>query len=328
MGAQIMDFLPMIDTLCGSGKMKKIAITTTSFGKYNEVPLGLVKEQGYEITMNNFGRKLIAEEIVEICQSCIGIIAGTEVYNKDTLEKLKNLRVISRCGVGIDNIDLATARDSGIRVLNTPDAPTFAVAELTVGLILNFLRKINQMDRGIREGKWEKRMGNLLYAKNVGIIGFGRIGQKVAELLSGFGLNLAYYDTVPKSCPIDCSRKEFEEIIRWADILTLHLSPSSGCNPIVGKKELELMKKGGWLVNVSRGGMVDEGALYCALKDGHLSGAALDVFDKEPYEGPLKELDNVLLTPHVGSYAKEARIKMEVEAAENLLIYLKELLAG
>ncbi len=298
---------------------RKIAITTSSFAKYDTSPLDLLKGRGFEIVTNMLGRELEAKETVELCSDSIGIIAGTELYDRSVLENLKGLKAISRCGVGIENIDINFANILGVKLFNTPDAPTLAVAELTIGLILNLLRKVNQMDVNIRSNKWEKLMGNLLYDKKIGIIGFGRIGQKVAELLSGFGAELACCDTEAKSSYINCSKKGFKEILSWSDIVTLHLSVTKRECPIIGVKEFDLMKKGSWLVNVSRGGVVDEEALYHTLKSNYLSGAALDVFEKEPYEGPLKGLNNIILTPHVGSYAKEARIKMERQAVENLI---------
>jgi len=298
---------------------ERIAVTTTSFAQYGTAPLCLLEERGLKIIRNTFGRKLERKEIIDLCNGCIGIVAGTELYDRDVLEALGGLKVISRCGVGMENIDINAINRIGIKVFNTPDAPTLAVAELTVGLILNLLRKVNQMDTRIRNGRWEKLMGNLLYAKKVGIIGFGRIGQKVGEILSAFGAEIAYCDIEPKFSSVNCTRKELEEILGWADIITLHLSISKKKGLVIGRKELELMKKGAWLINVSRGGVVDEEALQGVLKNGHLSGAALDVFGGEPYEGPLKALENILLTPHVGSYAREARIKMEKEAVENLI---------
>ena len=299
--------------------MFKIAITTSSFAKYDTTPLELCREKGCEIVLNPYGRKINPHELPELAKGAVGLIAGTETISKQTLRSLPSLKVISRCGAGLDNIDLHAADRIGIKVFNTPDAPMLAVAELTVGLILNLLRGVNPMDNIIRSGGWKKLMGNLLYGKKVGIIGFGRIGQKVGEFLSIFGVELAYCDIENKSPLISCSRKSFEKILNWADIITLHLSASGKKCPIIGSNELKLMKKGSWLVNVSRGGVVDEKALYYTLKKGHLSGAALDVFEEEPYTGPLSGLHNVLLTPHIGSYAREARIKMEIEAARNLL---------
>jgi len=305
--------------------MKKIVITTSSFGKHDKRPLGLLGAEGYEIILNPYGRTLKKEEVIDLCGNAVGIIAGTETLDDETLGNLIHLKVISRCGTGMDNIDIDSANRLGIKVYNTPDSPTLAVAELAVGLMLNLLRKVNQMDIAIRNGKWNKLMGNLLCEKKVGIIGFGRIGQKVGKLLSAFGASLAYCDIESKHCSINCSEKKFEEILSWADILTLHLSHSIEEKPVIGGQELNLMKKGSWLVNVSRGCVIDEASLYQVLKNNHLAGAALDVFEQEPYNGPLKELENVILTPHIGSYAKEARVGMETEAAKNLLEGLKGL---
>lgn len=302
--------------------MSKIAITTTSFGKYNRKPLELLENDGYEVVFNSYGRTLKRDEIIEFCKDAVGIIAGTETFDTEVLEKLSQssvlspqscLKVISRCGTGLDNVDMKAAERLGIKVFNTPDAPTLAVAELTLGLMLSLLRKINQADSSIRRGVWEKPMGNLLCGKNVGIIGFGRIGQKVAELLMPFGCEIAYYDIGTEG---EGLRTEFEELLKISDIISIHISSKE---QIIGETEIRFMKKGAWLVNVARGGVVDENALYRALKEGHLAGAALDVFELEPYTGPLPELNNVLLTPHIGSYAKETRIRMEIEGVENLI---------
>lgn len=299
-----------------SESKKKIAITTSSFGEYDRKPLSLLEARGYEITLNPYGRKLYKEEVVEFCEDAIGIIAGTEQIDASVIEELKLLKVISRCGTGMDNVDIEAAGRKGIKVFNTPDAPTIAVAELTIGLALTLLRKVHVMDSGIRNNKWQKLMGNLISDKKAGIIGFGRIGKKVAGLLEAFGCKVAYSDTnISRDYPnITCL--PLEDLFRWADILFLHVSTKE---TIIGEKELGLIKDGAWIINVSRGEVIDEKALYEALKSRKLAGAALDVFRAEPYTGPLRELENVLLTPHIGSYAKEARTGMELQAVENLL---------
>lgn len=304
--------------------MNIVSITTTSFAQNSREPIDLLESEGYSITFNPYGNTLKDDEVVRLCKDSIGIIAGTETLDKDVINKLTKLKVISRCGAGLDNVDLDAAGRLGIKVFNTPDAPTMAVAELTVGLILDLLRKVSQMDREVRNGQWKKRMGNLLSEKRVGIIGFGRIGRKVADLLSPFNCKVAYNDI---NVIVNENEKkpgiewlELDELLKSSDVVSLHVSSKK---QIIGEREIGLMKKGVWLVNVSRGGVIDEDALFKALKDGHLAGAALDVFKEEPYTGPLQELDNVILTPHVGSYAIESRIKMEMEAAENLLKGLK-----
>ncbi|MFA5148728.1 MAG: phosphoglycerate dehydrogenase [Candidatus Omnitrophota bacterium] len=301
--------------------MKKIAITTTTFAEYDKKPVESCRERGYEVVVNPYGRKIKPEELLELAKDAVGLVAGTETIAEESLLKLKSLKVISRCGAGIDNVDVKAAGKLGIKVFNTPDAPTLAVAELTVGLILNLLRKVRRMDAAVREGKWEKLMGNLVSGKKVGLIGFGRIGRKVAGLLGPFGCEITYADPFIDDGVGGFKRLSLQEVLSRSDIVSIHV-PAGGM--LIGENEIGMMKKGSWLVNASRGGVVDEGALCKALKSGHLSGAALDVFAKEPYEGALKGLDNVILTPHIGSYAVESRIGMEMEAVKNLLNNLDE----
>jgi len=303
--------------------MKKIVITTSSFGKDDASIVNKLRSLGFDVIMNPYGRALQKQEVLELCKDACGIIAGTERLDADTLESLVRsadpqhpLKVISRCGTGMDNVDRDATKLLGISVFNTPDAPTLAVAELTVGLMLDLMRKVSRMDRAIRNGRWEKQMGNLLSGKSVGIIGFGRIGRKVASLLLAFGCPIRYYDINEAPSDASASRVTFPELLEKSDIISIHVSSK---NQLVGDYELRLMKKGSWLVNVARGGVVNEDALLDALERGHLAGAALDVFGAEPYTGPLKAMEQVILTPHIGSYAKESRIAMEREAAENLL---------
>lgn len=308
----------MVIEVSGLVKMdtKKVSITTSSFGKYDKVPLQLLEEAGYGIILNPHGRTLQPGEIIELCKDSIGVIAGTEKLDAPVLRPLLHLKVISRCGAGMDNVDLQAAKRQGIKVLNTPDAPTQAVAELTVGLILNLLRKVNIMDVAVKSAKWEKLMGNLLCGKKVGIIGFGRIGKGVAGFMRAFGCEIAYADPYVEIPFENARRASLDELLGWADIVTLHLSTGE---KVMGLNEFRQMKKGAWFVNVSRGSVVDEEALYVVLQEGHLAGAALDVYAKEPYTGSLKKCKNVILTPHIGSYAVESRVEMEKQAAKNLL---------
>lgn len=302
----------------------KVAVTLTSFAEYDSTCLNLLNKEGFEVVINSFHRKLDKKETLDLCTGCVGIIAGTEKYDCDILEKLTGLKAISRCGAGMDNIDLDAAKCLAIKVYNTPDAQTLAVAELTIGLILALLRKIPIMDREMHMGSWNKRIGYLLSDKKVGLIGLGRIGRKVAEMLNIMGVVVFYADLIVKEKETGLfHRMEFKELLKESDIISLHLSYSEDNYKLLGREEFSLMKRGAFFVNCSRGSIVDEEALYSSLKEGKLEGAAIDVFEQEPYYGRLKELDNVILTPHIGSYAKEARIKMETEAVKNLLIGLK-----
>jgi len=294
----------------------KICISTTSFGEYDKSYLKLCESKGYELILNPYGRKVKPEELIGLAKEAVGLIAGTESITEEVLTKLTNLKVISRCGVGMETVDLDAAKRLGIKVFNTPDAPTLAVAELTVGLILSLLRKISLTGMAVKNGKWQKLMGNLLSGKRVGIIGFGRIGKKVAELLNCFDCEILFTDPLVIESKGSFKSVPIEKLLKDSDIVSIHVSAN---DKILGLKELKMMKRGAWLINTSRGEVVDEGALYEVLKGGHLSGAALDVFAQEPYAGALLKLDNVILTPHVGSYAKESRVEMERQSVENLL---------
>ena len=292
----------------------RIFISTSSFAEYDKLPLKLLSDAGVDAQMNPYRRKLTQDECLSLYRDIDGLIAGTEALTAEVLKSTRNLRVISRCGVGMDNVDLEAARRQGIQVFNTPNSPTKAVAELTVGLMLALLRHISRGDREMRAGKWQKRMGNLLQDKKVGIIGFGRIGQKVTDLVGGFGAQVVYCDPVVNKAGY--TRMSLGELLSQSDIVSLHLS---GGGVLLGDKELRSMKQGSWLINCARGGVVDEEALHQVLQEGWLSGAAVDVFEEEPYAGPLAGLDNVILTPHIGSYAIESRVEMEVEAVKNLI---------
>jgi len=296
--------------------MKEIAVTTTTFGTYDDTPLELCRKNGLKIILNPYASKVTVNQFVELARNATGVIAGTELITEEALLKLAHLKVISRCGTGLDNIDLNAARKRGIKVFNTPDAPAVAVAELTVGLVLDLLRGITRAHVATKTGTWKKSMGVLLNGKRVGIIGFGRIGRKVAGLLKPFGCKTAYADPSVKNGVMGLSRLSLRNLLSWADIVSVHVS---GKETVLGKGELCAMKKEAILVNTSRGEAIDEKALYNALKAGRLRGAAIDVFEKEPYRGPLRELDNIVLTPHIGSYARGARIEMEKQAVFNLL---------
>ncbi len=306
--------------------LKKILVSPSSFGKCGSEPIDLLKKKGFEVILNPYGRKLTVDEVITLGKDCVGIVAGVETLNFDVLKTLSKLKCISRCGTGMDNVDIKKANELGIVVKNTPLGPTRAVSELTIGLIFDLLRQISLRDRLIRKGEWYKEMGFLLKNKKIGVLGLGRIGRTTAELLLKLDAEVVGFDIKPDTKWINKTKIKllsFDELLLTCDIICIHVSTKSESKYLIGEKELEKMKKGSFLVNVSRGGVVDEKALYKALKNGKILGAAVDVFEKEPYYGPLTELDNVILTPHVGSYAKEARLEMELESVRNLLNVFK-----
>ena len=299
--------------------INKVSINTSTFAEFDRSPLNKLERAKISFSLNPFKRTLQEEEIIELAHGAVGMIAGTEPLNARVLSRLPKLKVISRCGVGQDNVDLVYAQKNGIKVFTTPEGPTDAVAELTVGVILNLLRRVSSMHEQLKKGIWQKEMGHLLKGKTVGIVGFGRIGQKVAQLLYSFKVDVLYYDVRRIKSLRSFKAVTLPDLLKKSDIVTLHMNADNQNGSFIGALQMKQMKKGSWLINMSRGGSVDEKALYKALVTGHLSGAALDVFEKEPYHGPLAGLKQVVLTPHIGSYAKEARIQMEIEAVDNLI---------
>ena len=300
----------------------KIIITTSSFGRHDTGSIDLLTARGLEVKHNPYQRKLTEAEVLDFLEQerPIGMIAGTEPLTSSVLSHAGSyLKVISRAGTGWDNIDHETAEKRGIGVYRTPDAVTDAVAELTLSLILNLLRQVGLSERELRQGRWEKRMGSLLSGKKVGVVGCGRIGKRVGQLLEAFGAQVAFNDVCQVETPGTWINLGLKDLLKVSDIVTLHCAPGEKTGVLFDEQLIRCMKKGSWLINTSRGGLIDEKALHNAICDNHIQGAALDVFEQEPYRGPLRYLDNVILTPHIGSYARESRVRMEKESAVNLL---------
>ena len=308
--------------------MKKVLTSPSSFAEIDKSPFELLHKEGYIITNNPFGRKLTEDEVIELAHDCIGIVAGVEPITSRVIDALPNLKCISRVGVGMDSVDVDYARGKGIVVVNTPDGPTLPVAELTLGLTMALLRKIPQAHKNLSEGIWKKETGNLLFGKTVGIVGLGRIGKKVAAIFRSLGNEVVGFDINPDnewSSKMEVKILDLNELLSISDIISVHVPGSADKKPILGQRELNLIRKEAFLVNIARGGVVDERFLTELLIEKKIRGATIDVFDQEPYNGPLCKLDNVILTPHLGSYASEAKLLMEIDAVNNLLNVLKSI---
>ena len=303
----------------------KVLVSPSSFGECGSEPLNILTKRGFEIINNPFGRKLTEDEVISLAPDAMGIVAGVEPLNKKVIDNLPQLKCISRVGVGMDSVDIDYAKQKGITVVNTPDGPTRAVAELTIALAMSLLRGISRADSNIKKDIWKKEIGNLILDKNIGVFGLGRIGKVTAKLFNGLGAKIIAYDLYPDNTFAKANEIRLvdkDELFKIADIVTVHIPGNKDKTAVIGIKELSLMKQLGYLINVSRGGVVDETALYEVLKEKKIAGAACDVFSKEPYKGNLIELENVLLTPHLGSYAAEAKLKMEIDAVNNLITAL------
>ena len=305
--------------------MNKILTSPSSFGQISREPIDILEKCGFTVINNPFGRKLSEDEVIEIAFDCIGIVAGVETLNAKVLDSLPKLKCISRVGVGMDNVDLEYAKKKNITVINTPDGPTRSVAEMTIALAFSLLRKIPQADSNIKKGIWKKETGNLLFGKKIGIVGLGRIGKMVANIFIKLGNEVIGYDINPDmkwAADNNISIVEIDYLFKESDIVTLHVPPNKDKSFIVESKLLSSMKSTCLLINAARGGVVDEEYLFNMLYANKLAGAAIDVFSNEPYNGPFTKLQNVILTPHLGSYAMEGKLQMEIDAVNNLLKYL------
>lgn len=302
-----------------------IFVALSTFAERDRSPLDRLEASGRPFRLYDKGKRITTADLLAEGRDASVIIASVEPYDAPTLAALPGLRCISRCGAGVDNVDLDAARARGIAVLNTPDAPTASVAEAAITMFLALSRKLPQQAALMRARRWERVETHLLGSRTVGIVGLGRIGRRVAELCRAFGSEVVGYD--PREDAAWLSRSgvrlvSLDELIATSDIVSLHAARSPENPFMVTREVLAKMKPGAAVVNLARGGMVDEDALARSLASGHLSGAALDVFAEEPYAGPLCDLPNVVLTPHSAALAVETRALMETQAVENALAFL------
>ena len=306
--------------------MSKVLITTLPFGEKDRYPFELLETHGIEYQINPLNKKLTENEFLEIVADYDVIIAGTEPITKKVMDRASNLKMISRVGIGLDSVDLLEAKKQGISVSYTPDAPAPAVAELTIGLMLSLLRSIHLSNMEMHRGEWHRFFGRRLSDVTIGIIGVGRVGIGVLHHLQGFGsLKILVNDINPNEkieVKFNVEWVDKDTIYREADIVTIHTPLTTQTKNMLSKKQLLSMKEDAIILNTARGGIINEQDLYEVMQTGHLSGAAIDVFDFEPYNGKLREIQRCILTAHMGSMSKDCRTRMEIEATEEAVRFL------
>jgi D-3-phosphoglycerate dehydrogenase len=307
----------------------KIYISTFPFCETNRFPMEMLVGNGCKFTVNPLGRKMTEDELIGALGESEALVAGTETISSRVFDKCPKLRHISRVGVGLDSVNILEAKKRGISVSYTPEAPAPAVAELTIGLMISLLRKTDQANLLMHQGQWQRFMGRRISEVTLGVLGVGRIGGRVLRRLRGFGTprvlvnDLLADQSLNKAIPeLKLEWVEKEIIYREADLITLHLPLTPRTKNLIGSRELAMFKKDSLLINTSRGGIVNESALWEALHLGPLAAAAVDVFEKEPYSGPLSNLPNCLLTSHMGSMSQDCRTRMEVEATEEAIRFV------
>ena len=288
----------------------KVLSASPTFGHFVSDPVEYLKENGCQVTLVPKGQKISEDELIESVAELDAIIVGFEQINEQVLQATNRLKVVAKHGAGVDNIDMKAATERGVVVISAPGLNSDAVAELTMGLFLSMARRIPFANQSVKEGGWPRYVGVELNKKTVGVIGVGQIGKKVAKCALGFNMNVLAYDVFEDK---DFAQKwgikylPLDEVISKSDFISVYVPLMFAICQLINPKELGLMKRDAYLVNISRGGVVDEDALYAVLKDKKIGGAALDVFSQEPPgESPLLELDNLIATPHMGMYTVEA----------------------
>jgi D-3-phosphoglycerate dehydrogenase len=275
---------------------------------------------------------LKGEDLARALEDCDAVIVRSATrITAESLARAGRLKVIGRAGVGVDNIDVAAATERGIAVLNAPSGNTISAAELTLALLLALVRRVPAADRSMKAGEWDRKSFNgiELHGKTLGLVGAGRIGGEVARRARAFGMRVVAYDphvTEERARALDLELMTLDEVLRRADVLSLHVPLTEATAGLIGARELALLRPGAFLVNAARGGVVDEQALYEALAARRLAGAALDVFEQEPLpaDHPLRALDNVVLTPHLGAATREAQQNVAIEIADAVRAALVE----
>jgi len=308
--------------------MPKVLITTVPFADKNHLPIDLLVNAEVEYLINPLNKKLTEDDLVEMVSDFDIVIAGTEPITKKVMDAATNLKMISRVGIGLDSVDLLEAEKRGIVVSYTPDAPAPAVAELTMGLMLTLLRSVQLSNMEMHNGKWHRFFGRRLSEITIGIIGIGRIGTGVLQHLQGFGSpKILVNDINPNSNlnqQFNIEWVDKKTIYRQADIISIHTPLTAQTKNMIRKEQLLSMKEDAAIINTARGGIINESDLYEVMKSGYLSGAAIDVFDFEPYAGKLREIQRCILTAHMGSMSIDCRTQMEVAATEEVVRFLTD----
>ena len=298
-----------------------IYVALQQFCEQDDRPRRALEDAGLTVRLNTLGRRLKPEEMAAQLREADAVLAGVEPYDASLLSQLPRLRCISRCGIGTDAIDLAAAQQRRIAILTTVDEVVEPVAQMTVAMILALARNLPLHGADAHQGLWRKHTGHLLSEWTIGLVGFGRIGRAVERYLRVFGPRVLVSDpnVTQDTLPEQVQLCDLAALLAESNVVSLHAGRRPEDGPLIGRQALGAMKQGSRLVNTARGYLVDEAALEEALTSGHLAGAALDVFESEPYSGPLAKLPQVLCTPHVSTLTTASRAAMELCCAQNVV---------
>ncbi len=295
---------------------RMILVATRTFGKYSKEPVEYLKEHGFELI-----RVESREELEKFVEDADAMIVGTMKVDRSIIERAKKLKIIAKHGVGTDNIDLESATEFGVPVVIVKETNSESVAELVIGFIFTLSRRLIQAHNDLYFSKsWKDWMGYEISGKTLGIVGYGSIGKKVALKAHCLGMKILATDPKVRYFPDWVENVSLEDLLRRSDFVTLHVPLYDSTKGMIGYEELKLMKRSAFLINTSRGGVVNERDLVKAVEEGEISGAALDVFEEEPpYDSPVFSCEKIVTTPHIGSHTHEAVFRMGMSVAKSIV---------
>lgn len=309
---------------------KKVFCTLPNYSKQCAEGKKMLEDNGFEVIENTLGRPLSQQEVWDYCtnEEVVAVVAGVDIWDEASYQKFTNLKVIARFGVGVDNLDLQKGKEYGIKICNAKAGNAVSVAEFAVTFMLSCYKKLCFFNESVRKGEWDRTLGFNLEGKKVGLVGFGDISRKVAKMLSGFGVEIMASDMYPnleEAKKLNVKITSFENILENCDIISIHVPSTPETKYLFNKKSFDKMKSNAVLINTARGPIVEQSALYEALKEGKIAGAGLDVYEIEPTQSnnPLFELKNIVVTPHTAAETHETYHNVGIMTAQAVIDVLE-----
>lgn len=305
-------------------KKMKVLVTATNYSTLCAEAKTLLESNNCEVIENPFGRPMTFDELKNYVPQADAVVVGVDTWDESVFKIAPNLKILSRFGVGVDNIDIEKAREFGIKVTNAAGRNANAVAELTIGLVLSAMRGIAALHQTTQQGRWDRFVGEELIGRKVGLLGFGNIAQKVAKKLSGFDVEIIAYDKFPNlevAKQLNVGMVSWEQVLQQSDVVCMLLPSIKETRHFMNDTTFALMKDKAYFINTARGALVDEKALYMALHSGKLSAAAIDVYEREPVsaDNPLFTLGNIVTTPHTAAETYETYHAIGLLTAQAIL---------
>ncbi len=309
-------------------KKFRLLITARSFGSCGEEVFRKIENYNIDYTHMKRDQIFMEDDLMDIIQEFDGIIVGADIISKKLMDKAENLKIIAKHGVGLDNIDLARAKEKNIVVTIADQSNNIAVAEHGIAMIFSLAKNIVIHSQNVKSGKWVRKIGREVTGQTLGVLGTGTIGKEVIKRLSCFGMNILAFDTLRDETMINqyhITYTDIDTLLTNSDYVSLHLPLTFETKKIISRERMSLMKETAFIINTARGGLIDEDALFEALQNRKIAGAGIDTFENEPPKNSkLLDLDNVIASPHTGAYTYQAIRKMSNYALDSIIDYIEQ----